>query len=75
MDLVFDLDVALPVTESVIGSTARPVDAVTVLARWYDWGYDGTDPPQARTASTAELLAYWWGERDATTGRPRRDVA
>ena len=74
MDLVFDIDVALSVTESVIGPTARPADQTTALGRWYEWSYDETDHARGATASTAELLAYGWGERDARDGRPRQDA-
>jgi hypothetical protein len=55
----------------------QPVEAA-VVARWYALGYDeaiGTVTVDAMAlcrASTQELLAYWWGARDARSGQPRQ---
>ena len=74
MDLVFDLEMTVRRPEPPRGGATASAESVIALGWWYDKGYDGVPPPDPHAASTAELVAYWWGEVDAVRGSERRNI-
>ena len=75
MDLDSDLEMAVPSPGRPRSGSPAPPEAVIALGWWYDRGFDGALPHDSQAASTAELVAYWWGELDAVRGFERRNIS